>query len=128
MNGSLVDTNVIISFLKGDGEALRLFDSANGIAVPVIVVGELFYGANKSVKVRENLKKFNDFLSEYTIVPVNIEVAEAFGKIKSQLAKSGKPIPENDIWIAAIAKANSMPLITFDSHFLWIEGLEVVNK
>jgi len=125
MNGSLVDTNVIIKLLSGDENAVRLFNNAENIAVPATVAGELFYGAYKSSRAQENLKLFTDFLSQYAILPVDSEVAKAYGEIKAQLVQKGMPIPENDIWIAATAKAHQLTLLTFDSHFSNIEGLQI---
>ena len=64
---ALVDTNVIIKLLSGDENAVRLFSNAEKISVPATVAGELFYGAYKSSRARENLKLFTEFLSIHNI-------------------------------------------------------------
>ena len=125
MNGNLVDTNVIIKLLNGDENAVRLFNGATDVAVPVIVAGELFYGAYKSSRSQENLGLFMDFLSDYTMLPVDSDIAKTYGEIKAQLVKKGSPIPENDIWIAATAKTHNLTLLTFDAHFSNIDGLRI---
>ena len=125
MNGSLVDTNVIVKMLNGDENAIRIFDTFDNIAIPVIAVGELFYGAYKSSRTQENLSLFSDFVSNYTILPVDNDISNIYGEIKAQLAEKGTPIPENDIWIAAIAKVHNHTLITYDSHFSNIDGLQL---
>ena len=125
MNGNVVDTNVIIKLLSGDDNAVRLFNDAENIFVPVTVAGELFYGAYKSSRIQENLKLFMDFLSMYTTLPIDSDVARVYGEIKTQLFQKGLPIPENDIWIAATAKTYKLTLLTFDTHFSNIDGLQL---
>lgn len=125
MNGNLIDTNVIIKLLSGDEKAVRIFDNATNIFVSAIVAGELFYGAFKSSRAQENLKLFMDFLSQYTIISIDKDIAKSYGEIKAELVKKGSPIPENDIWIAATAKTHQFVLSTFDAHFSNIEGLQV---
>jgi len=128
MNGKyLTDTNVIIKLLKSDKQAIRLFDDANRIYIPVTVVGELFYGAQNSSRKEENMSIFTDFLSNYAIVNIDTSVANMYGEIKVQLKKDGITIPENDLWIAATAKAKQYTLMSFDSHFNKVYGLQVVS-
>ena len=53
--------------------------------------------------------------------------AEHYGRIRAQLAQSGTPIPENDIWIAALALEHQLPLAARDAHFDRVTGLQVLN-
>jgi len=121
MNGSAIDTNVIIKFLNGDEKARQIFDENQDIAIPVTVVGELVFGAYKSARRQENLELFNNFISQYSILSIDKAVADIYGEIKAGLASKGINLPENDIWIAATAKANNRNIISFDSHFSHIE-------
>ena len=121
MSGSAFDTNVIIKYLNGDEKARLLFDENQEIVIPVIVVGELIYGACKSARKQENLKLFNEFISQYEIIPIDKTVAKIYGEIKAFLANKGINLPENDIWIAATAKANGYRIVSFDSHFVHME-------
>ena len=123
----LVDTNVIIRLLRSDKRSIELFDNADEIYIPAVVAGELFYGAQNSARKQENLDIFNDFLSQYEIAEVNADVAHTYGEIKAQLRRDGINIPENDLWIAAIAKHNNYTLLTFDAHFSGIDGLHVLS-
>jgi len=128
MNGKyIVDTNVIIRLLAANERSVELFDQADYIYIPVIVVGELRYGAENSSRKQTNLDIFNDFISQYEVLDVDLSVAREYGEIKAQLKSIGMTIPENDIWIAAIAKANACSLLTFDSHFTKVDGLKVIN-
>ena len=127
MNGDMLDTNVIIKYLAGDESAKRLMNNASGISVSAIVVGELQYGAKKSSKTESNLTLFANILSSFAIIPVTEKIASVYGEVKEQLRKQGVNIPENDIWIAASAKAQNCRLLTFDAHFKSVDGLTVVS-
>jgi len=128
MNGKyLADTNVIIRLLHADKRSIELFDQADMIYISTIVAGELFYGAENSTLKEKNLEIFSEFLSQYEIVEIDLPIAKQYGAIKAQLKRSGITIPENDIWIAATAKSNQYTLITFDSHFSGIDGLQVIS-
>ena len=123
----LVDTNVIIRLLRADERSIELFDQADSIFIPVIVAGELFYGAQKSTRKQENTEIFSSFISQYEVIDVDMPISQVYGEIKAQLKKDGITIPENDIWIAAIAKANSYTLLTYDGHFSKIDDLQVLS-
>jgi predicted nucleic acid-binding protein len=123
----LVGTNVIIRLLRADEHSIALFDQADIICIPVIVAGELFYGAQKSTQKQENKAIFSNFLSHYEVVEVDLPIAQAYGDIKAQQKKDGITIPENDLWIAATAKANQYTLITYDGHFSKINDLQILS-
>ena len=128
MNGKyLVDTNVIIRLLNSDQRSVELFDMADEIYIPVIVAGELYYGAENSTKKQENTQIFSDFISQYNIVDIELPITKVYGEIKAQLKSGGFTIPENDLWIAATAKHHQFTLITFDNHFSNINGLQVIS-
>jgi tRNA(fMet)-specific endonuclease VapC len=123
----IVDTNVITKLLRSDKRSDELFEQADEILIPSIVVGELYYGAYNSTRVQENLEIFSDFFSLYEILDVDSNIAQTYGEIKAQLKKDGINIPENDLWIAAIAKFYQYDLVTFDRHFEKVDGIQVVS-
>ena len=117
MNGSAIDTNVIIKMLNGDKKAIEALGRIEEGFVPIVVVGELFYGAYKSARKDANMTLFTSVLSAFQILPLNESVAVSYALIKTDLVKNGIKLPENDLWIAATAHANDLSLVTFDSHF-----------
>lgn len=132
MNGNsspkfLLDTNVIIRFLKGSTELFSLFDNEENLFVSSISVGELMYGAELSAKSEFNKEIYFDFCNALNVIDSNQEVAKNYGKVKAFLKKSGHPIPENDIWIAATAITYDLTLLTADSDFTGIESLKISN-
>lgn len=126
MNGRfLLDTNIIISFFAEDPLIHKHIINAPEIFVPCIAIGELFFGAYKSSKTKENLSLIDEFAIRNTVLACNADTAKIYGEIKSKLREKGQPIPENDIWIAAIAMQHSLELVTRDTHFTAVENLEV---
>ncbi len=125
MNGKLVDTNVIIRFFKGQTELFSLFDDMENLYVSSISVGELMYGAELSKKSDFNRDNYFCFCEQMKVLYPDLEVAKSYGKIKAALKAKGKPIPENDIWIAATCHAADLTLITADSDFDFIDEISV---
>jgi len=127
MNGEYVlDSNIIIDIFRGKQTAINQL-VLNKAYVPSIVLGELYFGANKSEKTEERIRQIKQFEQSVTILSVNDTTAEIYGEIKNKLKQMGKPIPENDIWIAAVAKEVGLPLITRDKHFANIGDIAIVN-
>ena len=123
----LLDTNTVIALMEGDGGLLASLDRADEGLVPAVVLGELFFGAAKSGRPTENAARVERFASETAIVTSDLEVAREYGLLKQRLKSKGRPIPENDIWIAAAAKRYGMILVTRDRHFEQVEELRTVN-
>lgn len=128
MNGKLVDTNVIIRVLKGHTELFSLFDEMETLYVSSITIGELMYGAALSKNKEDNSQNYMSFCQQMNIIVPDEEVSRHYGKIKAQLKKDGRPIPENDIWIAATAMAGNLTLITEDKDFLSVKNLQMELK
>ncbi len=123
----LTGTNVAIAALEEEElvlENLREIPSEQ-IFVPVIVLGELHYGARKSARTGENLRRLEAFIESSNIVPCDEAVARVYGATRDALRRKGRPIPENDIWIAAIAIQHDLVLVSRDSHFEHVEGLRL---
>ena len=123
MNGKLIDTNVIIRVLKGQTELFPLFDDMEKLFVSSISVGELMYGAELSKKRADNTAGYYSFCQQMNVLVPDEVVSLQYGKVKAQLKRNGTPIPENDIWITAIA--GKLTLVTADSDFKMVEGLHL---
>jgi tRNA(fMet)-specific endonuclease VapC len=127
MNGKryLLDTNIIVDYLRNNKFATDFIDNNLNCFVSAIVCGELLYGAAYSTNPNKHLKQFNEFIKNISVLTVDQETAKYYGEIKSNLRKSGTPIPENDIWIAAIAIQHGFTLATNDKHFKNINSLNI---
>ncbi|HNV72961.1 MAG TPA: PIN domain-containing protein, partial [Candidatus Ozemobacteraceae bacterium] len=99
----LLDTNIVIALFADEPLLMKRLTPNRKIFVSTIVLGELFYGAHKAARSAENLKRISEFAEKSAIVVPDYETADSFGQIKSRLLSKGRPIPDNDIWIAATA-------------------------
>ncbi|MAT54649.1 MAG: VapC toxin family PIN domain ribonuclease [Saprospirales bacterium] len=126
MNGDFIwDTNIVIALFKNDEKVISKLKKANQICLPSIVLGELYYGANNSIKKVENTLKINTLANVVNVLHCDKETASFYGAIKYNLKKAGTPIPENDIWIAAVAMQKGLTLVSRDRHFESIPGLSL---
>ena len=91
--------------------------------MPAIAIGELYYGAQHSARVEKNMNQVGEFAAHSTVLPIELATAEHYGQIKNELKTKGHPLPENDVWIAAIAQQHSLTVVTRDQHFKEIDGL-----
>jgi len=122
---ALVDTNVVIALFAGDPMALEALADRTAVFLCVPVIGELRYGALASARVEQNLARLDEFSKAVEVLPCDSETAACYSAVKFDLRKKGRFIPENDVWIAAIARQHGLTLISRDSHFQEIEGLEL---
>ncbi|MDD5675002.1 MAG: type II toxin-antitoxin system VapC family toxin [Chitinivibrionales bacterium] len=122
-----LDTNIAIDILNGDLKLLKLVDDYEAIVLPIVVIGELRYGAYRSSKQSENLEKIDALAKHCEIVDVGPSVATIYGSLRALLMSAGTPIPENDIWIAACCLSIYAPLITNDKHFKQIPRLKTFS-
>ena len=120
----LLDTNVAIALFAGDLLVQEKVRNAEYIVTTPPVIGELCFGAQKSNKVTENLRKIDILVQQSIVFPCDLETAQWYGIIKEQLRRKGNPIPDNDIWIAAIAMQHDLILVTRDAHFDEVESLQ----
>jgi tRNA(fMet)-specific endonuclease VapC len=128
MTGSkcLLDTSVIIHIFKSNPDIIAQLHAFSEIFVPSIAAGELYYGAYCSAHIKKHLDQSNQFLKNYTILSPDVITGDFYGRIKKRLKDKGKPIPENDIWIAAIAIQFNLTLFAVDKHFKEINDITLV--
>lgn len=121
----LLGTNVLIALFADEPTVKEKLTQLNEIYIPSIVIGELYYGAWKSQRTQENLTRIDELVAESVVLGCHVETARRYGDIKNALRLRGRPIPENDLWVAAIALEHDLTLVTRDAHFKEIVGLKV---
>jgi len=112
-----LDTSVVVPHLRGDQSLSARLAQVASIHMPWVVLGELRFGAQRAVRPREALAQVRAFLRTVTLLLPDEGTADHYGDLKAELARLGKPIPDNDLWIAAMALQYDLPLVTRDGHF-----------
>lgn len=127
MKQLLIDTNVYVAFKRNEPDVIELFQQAESIAVNTIVLGELLAGFKGGVRETANRNELDQFLDSprVTLFTLDESSADFFALVFNNLKQTGKPIPTNDIWIAASAMQHGRTLATLDSHFSYIAGLSL---
>lgn len=130
MRKIILDANAYTRFLAGDEDVFQELSKAHIVWFSVIVLGEVYAGFKGGTKETENREILEKFLNKTSVelIGVSKETAEIFGELKYQLKKDGKPLPINDIWLAANAIETGSVLVTYDKHFLQISGLRLWHK
>ena len=125
-NNVLLDISAVIDLFKGNAEILKLLSVTQNIYVSSIVIGELYYGVQRAANIEKHTAQVEDFVSLCKVLSVTLGTSKFYATIKNELRKKGKPIPENDIWIAATAIESNLHLITLDKHFSEIDNLKLL--
>jgi tRNA(fMet)-specific endonuclease VapC len=123
----LLDTNAVIALIDGDSSMRGLVAQADEAFIPSPVLGELYFGAFRSRRVRENIGRIDDLVRWYAILSVDETTAKTYGILRHQLSDAGQPIPDNDVWIAAVAQQYGAAIVTRDSHFDAVGNLAVIR-
>jgi tRNA(fMet)-specific endonuclease VapC len=119
----LLDTNVVVAHFRNDPDLTARLRSARAIYIPWVVLGELHYGALRAQRREAQVALIRDFLQNATLLLPDQSTSERYGQVKAELAGIGKLIPDNDIWIAAMARQFDLPLVTRDGHFAAVPRL-----
>lgn len=130
MRPILIDTNAYTAFKQGNEEVIEVIQTAEIIGISPVVLGELLSGFDIGSKTKKNREELQLFLesSRIKIYDITSDTAQFFSKIYSILKRKGKPIPTNDMWIAAQALEHGCVVCTYDKHFQEIDGLLVGNS
>ena len=121
---AVLDTNIVVDYLRNKGDTVAKMEVYSEIYLPITVCGEILFGAAISSNPIKNQERVVQFIGRCRILVVNLEVARHYAELRKHLQNKGKPIPENDIWIAATAHSSGLKLITRDQHFSYIDFLE----
>lgn len=124
----LLDSSAYSHLKRGDRRIAEIVRGSEEILLSTIVIGELLYGFRKGSRLERNLKELHVFLSSpyVTVMTVSFTTADRYARIAASLRAKGRPIPANDIWIAAHALEAGADLVSYDRHFDQIDGLVLV--
>lgn len=114
-----LDTSAYSAFFRGHPGIRDLIQRADEIVLPPIVLGELLGGFRSDSRWAENRRLLDEFLASrrVRVAAIDAETADRYSEILAYLRRQGRPIPTNDLWIAASAMQHGLRLVTSDAHF-----------
>ncbi len=119
----ILDTNGLSAVAEGDGAFEPILRTAAQVAIPVIVLGEYRYDISQSRHRKHYERWLDEYLPEFRILDIDERTTISYSAIRAELKKAGTPIPANDVWIAALCRQHSLPLISRDRHFDAVRGI-----
>ena len=123
----ILDTNGLSAMADGDTSLEPLLQQAAEIAVPVIVLGEYRYGIRQSRHRARYERWLAEVLASCRVLVVDEGTAGHYAEVRDELKRSRRPIPGNDLWIAALTRQHALPLLSRDRHFDFVPGLKRVG-
>jgi len=119
----ILDTNALSAMADGEKALQPVLQEASEVALPVIVLGEYRYGIGQSRNRKYYERWLTEYLPTFRILDVEEKTTAAYAAVRTELKKAGTPIPSNDVWIAAMCRQHSLPVLSRDLHFDSVAGL-----
>jgi tRNA(fMet)-specific endonuclease VapC len=118
----IFDTGALSNLVEGNALITPLLDRTIP-RVPVVVLGEFWFGLHNSRMQQPLLAALEQMLSDFQVLSVDVVTARHYADIREELRKSGRSIPENDLWIAALSRQHNLSVVSKDAHFDVVDGL-----
>ena len=123
----ILDTNALSAVADGQASAMELIAGADRIVLSVIVLGEYRLGIAQSRHRADYGSWLRQWISAVTVLDIDDATTHSYSTIGLELKRKAKPIPTNDLWIAALCRQHSLPLVSRDQHFDFVAGLQRLN-
>jgi tRNA(fMet)-specific endonuclease VapC len=123
----ILDTNALSAVADDDAAAVAVLSRADLIAIPVVVIGEYRFGIAQSRNRATYENWLAGLLNDCMVLHIDEPTTHHYAEITIELKRNGKPIPTNDIWIAALCRQHSLPLLSRDRHFDLVPGTKRID-
>jgi tRNA(fMet)-specific endonuclease VapC len=123
----ILDTNGLSAVAEGESALEPILRKVAQIAIPVIVLGEYRYGISQSRNRKHYERWLAEYLPTFRILDVDERTTLSYSAVRTELKRAGTPIPSNDVWIAALCRQHSLPLLSRDQHFDAVAGIRRVE-
>jgi predicted nucleic acid-binding protein len=123
----ILDTNGLSALAEGEWRLEPILRKATQIAVPVIVLGEYRYGIQQSRERQRYEHWLVEYLPKFRVLNVDEQTTTSYAAVRGELKRAGAPIPSNDVWIAALCRQHSLPVLSRDRHFDLVPGLRRID-
>lgn len=123
----VLDTSVVVAVLRRVPGLMERVRTAEELLVPLVALGELEYGVNLATPPERQREAVRVFMESATLLLPTARTAAEYGRVKAALKAAGTPLPENDVWIAAVALEHGLPLAARDAHFAHVANLTLLD-
>jgi tRNA(fMet)-specific endonuclease VapC len=123
----ILDTNALSAAADDDPAIIAILGRAEQVAIPVIVLGEYRYGIAQSRRRAAYENWLAGLLHDCFVLDINEPTTHHYAEIVLELKRIGRPIPTNDLWIAALCRRHSLPLLSRDRHFDLVAGTKRIG-
>lgn len=123
----ILDTNALSAIAEGHPAVARILASARRLAVPVVAIGEYRYGIAQSRYTARYRSWLDGLIGETIVLDVTEQTSHHYAAIHIELKQRGTPIPTNDLWIAALCRQHSLPILSRDRHFDVVFGIQRID-
>ena len=123
----IIDTNALSAAADDDPALITILARAEQMAIPVLVLGEYRFGIAQSRHRADYERWLEGLLDDCVVLDVNEPTTHYYAEINLELKRAGKPIPTNDLWIAALCRQHSLQLLSRDRHFDLVAGIKRIG-
>jgi len=123
----ILDTNALSAAADNDAAAIAVLADTDQLALPVIVLAEYKYGISQSRHRADYENWLRKLVEDCLILEVNERTTHHYADINLELRRMGRSIPTNDLWIAALSRQHSMPILSRDCHFDLVSGSKRID-
>ncbi len=123
----ILDTNAVSDFAESAPAIMEILVGVQGLALPVVTIGEYRFGIAQSRHATDYNHWLNQLIIQSSVLDITDETARHYAAIRLALKQIGKPIPMNDVWIAALCRQHDLPLLSRDQHFDVVSGIQRID-
>jgi tRNA(fMet)-specific endonuclease VapC len=120
----ILDTTGLSALADGEPALAPILGKAAQVAIPVIVLGECWYGISQSRYRKQYERWLSEYLPGFRILNIDEQTTLSYSAVRTELKKAGTPIPVNDVWIAALCRQHLLSLVSRDRHFDFVKGVQ----
>ena len=123
----ILDTNALSAAAEEHPVVMVVLADVQQLVLPVVVIGEYRYGITQSRHRARYRRWLDSLINDCTVLDINEQSTHHYAAISVELRQAGKPIPTNDLWIAALCRQHVLPLLSRDRHFDIVSGIRRVD-
>ncbi|MFY9984736.1 MAG: type II toxin-antitoxin system VapC family toxin [Chthoniobacterales bacterium] len=120
----ILDTNALSALIDGDPAIGEIIEDFESLKLNSISLGEYRFGILQSRYRTEYENQLSQLEADFEVLTVDVTTATFYALVRHELKSLGRPIPYHDIWIAALARQHGLAVVSRDTHFDSVRGIQ----